>query len=459
MIDKLSCFKAYDIRGKIPEELNEEMAYQIGLAYSKIINPGTIIVGYDVRLESPMIAKAVIAGLLDSGTNVVNIGVCGTEEVYFHTFNREHEGINGGIMVTASHNPKGHNGMKMVKYGSRPMSGADDLQDIHNVVVSIMNKQIDINSLIKKNKSTQIIQEDKSAYIKHLLGYINKDNLKNLKIVVNPGNGPAGSIIRLLEKHFPCEFIYINEQPDGNFPNGVPNPMIIENRITTSEAVIKYKANLGIAWDGDFDRCFLFDEKGQFIEGYYIVGLLAASFLIKNPGAKIIHDPRLIWDTIDIVQNSGGVAVQSKSGHSFIKEKMRQENAVYGGEMSAHHYFKDFAYCDSGMLPWLLIAEHIVVSNTPLSKLVEQRIQAYPCSGEINYKVLDVQESIHKIKEYFSSQNPKFDYTDGISVEFPEYRFNLRGSNTEPLLRLNLETKGNNVSIKDKIIEIESILL
>ena len=459
MIDKLSCFKAYDIRGKIPEELNEEMAYQIGLAYSKIINPGTIIVGYDVRLESPMIAKAVIAGLLDSGTNVVNIGVCGTEEVYFHTFNREHEGINGGIMVTASHNPKGHNGMKMVKYGSRPMSGADDLQDIHNVVVSIMNKQIDINSLIKKNKSTQIIQKDKSAYIKHLLGYINKDNLKNLKIVVNPGNGPAGSIIRLLEKHFPCEFIYINEQPDGNFPNGVPNPMIIENRITTSEAVIKYKANLGIAWDGDFDRCFLFDEKGQFIEGYYIVGLLAASFLIKNPGAKIIHDPRLIWDTIDIVQNSGGVAVQSKSGHSFIKEKMRQENAVYGGEMSAHHYFKDFAYCDSGMLPWLLIAEHIVVSNTPLSKLVEQRIQAYPCSGEINYKVLDVQESIHKIKEYFSSQNPKFDYTDGISVEFPEYRFNLRGSNTEPLLRLNLETKGNNVSIKDKIIEIESILL
>ncbi len=459
MTEKLSCFKAYDIRGKIPEDLNEEMAYQIGLAYSKIINPGTIIVGYDVRLESPMITRSVIKGLLDSGTNVINIGVCGTEEVYFHAFNREQDGIGGGIMVTASHNPKGHNGMKMVKSGSRPMSGADDLQDIHDIVVSIRDKKIDAESLIATNKGREITEEDKSEYIKHILGYIKTDNLKPLKIVVNPGNGPAGSIIKLLEEHLPCEFVYIHENPDGNFPNGVPNPMIIENRVSTSEAVIKHKADMGIAWDGDFDRCFLFDEKGDFIEGYYIVGLLAASFLAKNPGAKIIHDPRLIWDTIDIVQNAGGIAVQSKSGHSFIKKKMRQEDAVYGGEMSAHHYFKDFAYCDSGMLPWLLIAEHIVVSNTSLSKLVEQRIEAYPCSGEINYRVQNVNDSIQKVKEHFLPQNPKFDYIDGVSIEFPEYRFNLRGSNTEPLLRLNLETKGNNVSIKEKIAEIESVLL
>lgn len=459
MTEKLSCFKAYDIRGKIPDDLNEEMAYQIGLAYSRIIKPGTIIVGCDVRLESPMITKAVIEGLLDSGTNVINIGVCGTEEVYFHTFSRENEGVGGGIMVTASHNPKGHNGMKMVKSGSRPMSGADDLQDIHDIVVSIRNGQIDISSLIAPNKGGQVFAEDKSEYIKHILGYINTDNLKPLKIVVNPGNGPAGSIIKLLEKHLPCEFIYIHEQPDGNFPNGVPNPMIIENRVSTSEAVIKHKADLGVAWDGDFDRCFLFDEKGQFIEGYYIVGLLAASFLAKNPGAKIIHDPRLIWDTIDIVQNAGGMAVQSKSGHSFIKEKMRQEDAIYGGEMSAHHYFKDFAYCDSGMLPWLLIAEHIVGSDTFFSKLVERRIESHPCSGEINYKVQNVSDSIAKVKEHFSSQNPKFDYIDGISIEFSDYRFNLRGSNTEPLLRLNLETKGDNVSIKEKIAEIESVLL
>lgn len=451
-MDKLECFKAYDIRGKVPEEIDAELAYKIGVAYANIINPGTVVVGHDVRLESPMLADAVINGLIDSGVNVINIGVCGTEEIYFHSFHREKDGVGGGIMITASHNPKGYNGMKMVKQGSRPMSGADDLQKIHDYILSNKTMKLALS------RGEQTREEDKSAYIAHLLGYIDNAKIKPLKIVVNPGNGPAGSIIKLLEKSLPCEFVYIHEEADGNFPNGVPNPMILENRISTSEAVIAHKADFGVAWDGDFDRCFLFDEKGNFIEGYYIVGLLAASFLKKFAGSKIIHDPRLIWNTQDIVKKAGGIAVQSKSGHSFIKEKMCEENAVYGGEMSAHHYFRDFAYCDSGMLPWLLITELLSISGDKLSKMVEKGQDAYPCSGEINYKVDNVSEALSKVENHFKSQGPAIDYIDGISIEFANWRFNLRGSNTEPLLRLNLEVKGKNISIAKQVAEIESVI-
>ena len=451
-MDKLECFKAYDIRGKVPEEIDAELAYKIGVAYAHIINPVTVVVGYDVRLESPMLADAIINGLIDSGVNVIYIGVCGTEEIYFHTFHREKDGVGGGIMITASHNPKGYNGMKMVKQGSRPMSGADDLQKIYDYILA--NKTME--QALSRGKQTR--QEDKSAYIAHLLGYVDVTKINPLKIVVNPGNGPAGSIIKLLEKSLPCEFIYIHEKADGNFPNGIPNPMLLENRVSTSEAVITYNADLGVAWDGDFDRCFLFDEKGNFIEGYYIVGLLAASFLRKFVGSKIIHDPRLVWNTQDIVKEAGGIAVQSKSGHSFIKEKMREENAVYGGEMSAHHYFRDFAYCDSGMLPWLLITELLSISGDKLSEMLEKSQVAYPCSGEINYKVDNVSEVLSKIENHFKPQGPAIDYTDGISIEFSNWRFNLRGSNTEPLLRLNLEVKGKNISIAEQIAEIESVI-
>ena len=452
-MDKLVCFKAYDIRGKIPDELNDQLAYQIGCAYANIINPGTVIVGYDVRLESPILAEAVIRGLTDCGANVINIGLCGTEEVYFHTFHRQQDGVDGGIMITASHNPKGYNGMKMVKRNSRPMTGADDLKKIHDYV---QNNKGNVSTSLR---GMHIIREDKSSYISHLLGYVDVNKLKPLKIVVNPGNGSAGAIIKLLEKSLPCEFVYINEKADGNFPNGVPNPMLPENRAVTEDAVMAHKADLGIAWDGDFDRCFLFDERGQFIEGYYVVGLLAASFLGKSEGEKIVHDSRLIWNTVDIVENAGGVAVQSKSGHSFFKEKMRTENAVYGGEMSAHHYFRDFAYCDSGMLPWILITELLCSSGKKFSELLEKRMKSYPCSGEINYKIDDSQEAIRKIKDYFALQGAAIDYTDGISVEFSDWRFNLRGSNTEPLLRLNLEVRGKNVSIAERVVEIESIIM
>ena len=337
------------------------------------------------------------------------------------------------------------------------MSGDDDLKTIHDQVLILRDSGEVIAPAQTIGKIS--IEKDKSSYISHILGYVNSKNLRPLKIVVNPGNGPAGQIIKLLESVLPCEFIYIHEVPDGNFPNGVPNPMIVENRVVTSDAVIANEADFGIAWDGDFDRCFLFDEKGQFIDGYYLVGLLAQSFLSKNPGEKIIHDPRLIWNTLDIVNQSGGTAVESKSGHSFIKEKMREVNAIYGGEMSAHHYFRDFAYCDSGMLPWLLIAELLSESGVKLSELIEKNIQAYPCSGEINYRVGDIDESIRNIDKHFLALGAKIDYADGISVEFDDWRFNLRGSNTEPLLRLNLEARGQNISIVQKVKEIESIIL
>ena len=454
---KLQCFKAYDIRGKVPEDLNIELAYLIGIAYAKIINPQKVIIGYDVRLESIELADALTKGLTDSGVDIINIGLCGTEEVYFHTFAKESEGVGGGIMVTASHNPKGYNGMKMVKSAARPMSGADDLKKIHDLVLDLSKSNNKISFKNEKGKIT--LAENKFSYIAHILRYINSANLRPLKILVNPGNGPAGQIIKLLEKELPYEFVYIHETADGSFPNGVPNPMIIENRAVTSNAVIKNNADLGIAWDGDFDRCFLFDEKGQFIEGYYIVGLLAQAFLSKNPGAKIIHDPRLIWNTIDIVENNGGYPVESKSGHSFIKEKMREVNAVYGGEMSAHHYFRDFAYCDSGMIPWLLITELLCKTDLKLSELIKQNIEAYPCSGEINYRVGNINNSIKNIEKYFLNKGAKIEYFDGISIEFSDWRFNLRGSNTEPLLRLNLETKGKNISIEQKIKEIESVIL
>lgn len=447
---ELKCFKAYDIRGVVPQELNADLAYKIGVAYSSIINPNNVIVGYDIRLESLSLTNALINGLTNAGSNVINIGLCGTEEVYYNTFSNKK--IGGGIMITASHNPKGYNGMKMVKADAIPISLNDDLQLIRDFILK--DQQIDL-----KEKGLVSVNQDKSNYISHLLGYINISKLKPLKIVVNPGNGPAGIIIKLLSKFLPFEFIYLHEKPDGNFPNGVPNPMVIENRKVTSDAVIQNRADLGIAWDGDFDRCFLFDENGDFIEGGYIVGLLAEYFLKKKPHAKIIHDPRLVWNIIDIVNENNGIALQSKSGHSFIKEKMRLENAIYGGEISAHHYFKDFAYCDSGMIPWLIISQMICDKNKKLSEMVKARISKFPCSSELNYKVDDKVGMIKTIIKYFAAQEHKIDYTDGISIEFFDWRFNLRESNTENLLRLNIETNGKGRVLEECILEIESIIL
>ena len=443
------CFKAYDIRGQVPDQLNEDIAYRIGRALVAELQAKTLVVGQDMRLESPPLAAALMRGITEAGADVIDIGLCGTEEVYFAT---SHNKVDGGIMITASHNPKGHNGMKLVREHSKPISGDTGLEAIR--------ARVEAGDFAEKAANFGNVREsfDKTAYIDHLLTYIDVGSLKPLKVLADPGNGAVGPTIELLTAKLPLDVIVINGEPDGSFPNGVPNPLLPENRELTRNALLEHGADIGIAWDGDFDRCFFFDNKGRFIEGYYLVGLLAEMLLQKHPGSKIIHDPRLTWNTIEQVEAAGGVAIQSKTGHAFIKERMRAEDAVYGGEMSAHHYFRDFAYCDSGNIPWLLVAELMSVTGKTLAQLVDERIEAFPCSGEINYKVDDVKGSIEKILAFYTPQNPSVDRTDGISVEFAEWRFSLRGSNTEPLLRLNVESKRNSDLVQDKVVEIENLI-
>ena len=445
MVQELSCFKAYDVRGRIPDQLNEDIAYRIGRAFAEVIKPKKVVVGHDIRLSSEVIKAAVSNGLRDAGVDVYDIGLCGTEEIYFAT---SHAEMDGGIAVTASHNPKDYNGMKFVREESKPISGDTGL--------------LDIKALAEKNEFSapaavrgQLQSLDTSAaYVEHLLSYVDVSALKPLKIVVNAGNGGAGRVVDLLEPHLPFEFIRVHHEADGNFPNGVPNPLLVENRQPTIDAIKAHGADLGIAWDGDFDRCFFFDERGEFIEGYYVVGLLAETFLLNAPGEKVVHDPRLTWNTGDIVQARGGEAVQSKTGHAFIKERMRKENAVYGGEMSAHHYFRDFAYCDSGMIPWLLVTQLMSVRSAALSSLVEERVAKFPCSGEINREVDDARASIAAIEAKYAEQASSVDYTDGLSMDFDGWRFNVRMSNTEPVVRLNVESEADMALMKQKTEEL-----
>ena len=433
---KLSCFKAYDIRGKLGTELNEDIAYRIGRAYGQIYQPKTVVVGCDVRLTSEDLKQATIRGLNDAGVDVLDLGMTGTEEVYFGAF---HLDVQGGIEITASHNPMDYNGMKLVRENSRPISADTGLKDIQALAEN--NEFAEVTS-----KGTTEKYNILPEFVEHLMSYIDPAKIRPMKLVVNAGNGAAGHVIDAIEIKFkelniPVEFIKIHHEADGNFPNGIPNPILIENRASTRDAVIQHSADMGIAWDGDFDRCFLFDEKGQFIEGYYIVGLLAQAFLLKQAGEKIVHDPRLVWNTFDVVEQYQGTAIQSKSGHAFIKDVMREHNAAYGGEMSAHHYFRDFAYCDSGMIPWLLAIAVLSETGKSLSSLVEEMIAKFPCSGEINFKVADTQATIQKIFDHYADQQPEIDQTDGVSLNFGAWRFNVRASNTEPLLRLNIESR------------------
>lgn len=448
MTQTLTCFKAYDVRGRIPDELNTDIAYAIGRAYAEVIKPKKVVVGHDIRLTSQEIKAALTEGLMDSGVDVYDIGQCGTEEIYFATFYGE---MDGGIAVTASHNPKDYNGMKFVREGSKPISGDTGLKDIQRLA-----EENNFGPEVSKG-SLQAFDTDE-AYIQHLLSYVDVASLKPMKIVVNAGNGGAGAVIDRIEKHLPFEFIKLHHEPDGNFPNGVPNPLLIENRQVTIDAVKAHKADMGIAWDGDFDRCFFFDENGEFLEGYYVVGLLAEAFLAKSAGEKIVHDPRLTWNTIDIVEAAGGACVQSKTGHAFIKERMRKENAIYGGEMSAHHYFRDFAYCDSGMIPWLLVAQLIQQKAAPLSTLVSERVAAYPCSGEINSKVADAAAVLKAVEARYTATANDVDYTDGLSVSFDDWRFSLRMSNTEPVIRLNVESRGDMALMKAKTEELLALV-
>ena len=444
----LPAFKAYDIRGRVPEELNEDLARKIGKALSARLGDGPVVLGHDVRLTSQGLQDALAAGLRGEGREVIDIGLCGTEEVYFQT---DHLGAAGGVMVTASHNPMDYNGMKLVKQQARPISSDTGLFAISDAVAAD-------TAPAQAPRAGQVERHDKSAYIAHLLSYVDVATLKPLKLVVNAGNGGAGAIVDLLAPHLPLEFVRICHEPDGSFPNGIPNPLLPENRATTADAVRAHGADFGIAWDGDFDRCFFFDHSGRFIEGYYLVGLLAKAILARNPGGKVVHDPRLVWNTVEMVEAAGGVPVLCKSGHAFIKEKMRAENAVYGGEMSAHHYFRAFAYADSGMIPWLLIAQLVSSSGQSLAELVEDRMAAYPCSGEINFKVADAKAAVERVMRHFAPLSPALDHTDGVSADFGDWRFNLRSSNTEPLLRLNVETRGDAALLQARTDEISTLL-
>ena len=479
---KITCFKAYDIRGKLIEQLDEVVAYRIGRAYAEHMGARTVVVGGDVRLTSAPLKLALSAGLIDGGAEVTDLGMTGTEEIYFAT---KHLGVDGGIEVTASHNPIDYNGMKLVKADSKPISGDSGLFAIRDKAEKYDEEMVAKRLAFYSNGMASAdefiagrgsIVADKLAasgqyitgsvmddYVAHLLGYVNTQELKPLKLVVNAGNGAAGDALDAVEAALskvsvPVEFIKIHHQPDGSFPNGIPNPLLPESRADTANAVKKHGADMGIAWDGDFDRCFMFDEKGDFVEGYYIVGLLAQAFLDKQPDAKIIYDPRVYWNTEDIVTTAGGQPIKSKTGHAFIKERMRKEDAIYGGEMSAHHYFRDFAYCDSGMIPWLLVAELISNSGKPLSALVQARIEAFPSSGEINSLLEDADAALERVMAHYEPQADVIDRTDGIGLEFGNWRFNLRKSNTEPVIRLNVESRGDIPLMEEKTEELLALI-
>ena len=449
-MSNLNSFKAYDIRGRIPDEINEDLAYDIGRAFAAFVKPRRVAVGYDIRLSSPQLAAAVKRGLRDCGSDVLDIGLWGTEGSYFATFS---EKLDGGVMVTASHNPPDYNGMKFVREEARPISADTGLMDMRRLIETQQ-----LPGKAARSGSEQPL-DILPRYLEHLLGYVDVARLRRLKVVVNAGNGGAGLIVDALEPHLPFEFVKVNNTPDGSFPNGVPNPMLEQNRAATADVVRRTQADVGLAWDGDYDRCFFFDETGQFIEGYYLVGLLAEIFLRQEPGARIVHDPRLTWNTLDIVKRYGGQAVLCKSGHAFIKQKMREVDAAYGGEMSAHHYFRRFSYCDSGMIPWLMVLAVISERGQPLSALVGERMRLFPASGEINRQLsTDAKSILARVRAQYERTARAIDLTDGLSMEFETWRFNLRGSNTEPLVRLNVESRGDEALMRAKTAELLKLL-
>jgi phosphomannomutase len=441
-------FKAYDVRGRIPDELNPDAVYRIARAYAAWLKPRKVAVGRDIRQSSEEFASALTSGLAESGVDVIDIGLCGTECVYFATATL---GLDGGIMVTASHNPRDYNGLKFVREQAKPVSGDTGLQEIRALA--------EAGRFDPPSHAGTVSEVDiKPAWRDHVLSYVEPDKLRSMSIVCNAGNGGAGMYVDLLEDRLPFRFTKIHHEADGSFPNGVPNPMIEENREVTARHVRLAHADIGIAFDGDFDRCFFFDEEGRFVDGYYVVGLLAATFLEKHKGAPIVHDPRVVWNTQHIVRTAGGRAVQCKSGHAFMKACMRKADAVYGGEMSGHHYFREFAYCDSGMIPWVVLAQHLSRTDMKLSSLVEERMRMFPSSGEINRKIGDVAGAIESVRRHYQPGAVSIENVDGLSIEHARWRFNLRSSNTEPLVRLNVESRGDVTLMQDKRDEILALL-
>lgn len=436
-----ACFKAYDIRGQVPNDLNPELAYRVGRAFADETGAKSVCVGHDIRLSGPDLMDALTRGLADAGVDVIQLGLIGTEMVYFAT---AHYGYEGGVMITASHNPPQDNGMKMVRTESRPISSDTGLNEIERRAHE---------QKWEREGQGQVSQRDVyDDFIQHLLTFDANHEIKPLNVLASPGNGAAGVAMEKLMPHIPLQVERMMFEPDGHFPNGVPNPILPESRAQIEARLKEGGFDFGVAWDGDYDRCFFLTEDGTFIEGYYIVGLLAKAILQDNPGAAIVYDPRLTWNTLDIVAEAGGRAVLCKSGHAFIKEKMRAENAVYGGEMSAHHYFRDHWYCDSGMIPLMLVAKLVSVTGQSLGTLVADMMAKYPCSGEINSTVADVKEVLARVQARYADGD--LDTTDGISISYANWRFNLRGSNTEPVIRLNVESRGDEALMRAKTEEV-----
>lgn len=447
-----SAFKAYDIRGEIPGQMNTPFAYRFGQAVAFEMKPKMVVVGHDMRQDSPAFAHAITQGLLDSGVDVLPLGQCGTEEVYFHT---DHGGADAGLMVTASHNPNSYNGIKMVLEGSRAATREQTLQPLESLIYSD-KKFPSVSDYSKRGMLAPKVAKDR--YVERLLRQVEGVDLKPFKIVCHAGNGCAGPVIDLLEEHLPFQFIKVDHDPDPTLPNGIPNPLLPEKRARASDAVKQHGADLGLAWDGDFDRCFFYDEQGRFVEGYYLVGLIAQTMLRSQPGGTILYDPRLTWNTIDVVESAGGTAKLCRTGHAYFKQMLREENAIYGGEMSAHHYFRDFSFCDTGMLPWLAVVAELSASGKRFSELVEERISAFPCSGEINFTVADAKLVQQKISDHYSPAYPTVETIDGLSMAFDDWRFNVRASNTEPLLRLNVEARDDAELVNAKVSEITALI-
>ena len=443
---RLAAFKAYDVRGRLGVELNADIVRRIARAFAEVTGARRVVLGRDCRLSSEGLAAAVVQGL--GGAEVLDLGLCGTEEVYFAT---SHLRADGGIVVTASHNPMDYNGLKMVGRGSVPLSEAE-FQAIRDLAERGKFRAVPGGSVVPMPKV-------RAGYVARVLGFVDVARLRPLTVLVNCGNGTAGPTFDALAAGLaPLRFVRMFHDPDGRFPNGIPNPMLAENQPVTAAGVVAAGADLGVAFDGDFDRCFLFDATGAFVPGEYVVALLAEAFLAKEPGAVVIHDPRVVWNTRDVVARAGGRAVMARTGHVFVKRAMHATGAVYGGEMSAHHYFRDFMGCDSGMIPWLLVVELMGRTGLPLADLVAGMRARFPSSGEINLTVPDVAAAVARVEAALAGAALVRDDTDGLSLEFAEWRLNLRASNTEPLLRLNVEARGDAGLVAAGVAQVRALV-
>jgi len=448
---KQEIFKAYDIRGIYPTEINELDVYKIAQAYCEFVEPSEVVIGADVRLSSPALKRAAIKAVTDMRIHVIDVGEISTDMLYFAVANY---GYAGGFSLTASHNPKEYNGMKMVREESKPISADTGIFEIRDIA---MKKEVS-ESVLEGEPNPNFIKQKNilDDYAQKVRSFADFSKFKKMKIVANPNFGVGGRAADKIFENLDLKIVKLNWTPDGNFPKGRPDPLIPENRDEISKLVVSEEADFGVAWDADADRCFFFTEKGEFIEGYFITALLAKIFLERKAGSSILHDSRLVWAIEDIVKAGEGKDVQSKAGHAFIKERMRKEDSIFGGEMSAHYYFKDYFYCDNGMIPLVMMLEFLSTQTKTLSEIMNEMFwQKYFVSGEINTQVSDVEATLQKIKEKYS--DGKQEEIDGVSVNYPEWRFNLRGSNTEPVIRLNVEAKNKNL-LDEKTKELLNLI-